>query len=467
MLGVYMKQLIGTKFLLNGIMERVLQVPETRDGNVAVTMGGLANNRTEISLVEFERTTGYCLKDLDPAPFRSNAEVIDDYLHRLREMDMTISKNPNATYLITSNIEFTTKSNSKMKASLNAIHREQGGYLVSVRKINQYAAQQTQTITGTNLEILLETAIDLLRTYISTKVQVTSKAIDPGDRERKFDESGIPHLFVNESIESYFKAQSKPAGVAINNKGRFQVFTSYENANGDRLFHYQTKDYASLKNAEKALEALGYSVDGKFLDVTTSEQLREFESDSRKFMRTETPHWRPGTSMAEFNVSHGVFVISEIYKEEDPDHGVVLCYSASYQNDANGKRIDRKNKINVVDGNPFSFSDKIHGFMREVNAGIEGGNLAYDQDIRTLDEIISHHKDRFNEHTKRFKTLNSNYNNLLESNSSPGQWQENYKNLMDQASQKIGFHKDALERLGKEVDKLERSHEFSKGEPSL
>lgn len=462
-----MKQLIGNKFLLNGTVERVLHAPDNREGNVIITMGGMVNHKAEISLHEFEKTTGFCLKNLEPVSTRKDADVIAQYMSDLRDMDMTIATNHPRAYVIKSNIEFTTKSNSKMRSELNAIMQADVGYLASVSKTNQYGARTSKIITGTNLEVVLETAVGILRDYISTKVQVTSKTIDNDESNRRVSEQGIAYLFENESIESYFNKQSRPAGVAINNKGRFQIFSSYEAANGERRFHYQTKDYATLKNAEKALEVIGYSVDGKCLDVKTDEQLREFESEARKCMRHDSPHWRPMASMAEFDMNHGRFEISEIYKEIDPQDGVVLKYNMLYQDDATGKRVEVKNNIIHIDTEPYAFSRKIQSFIKAVSQDIESGNLAYDEDMRTLDEVIAHHKDRFLEHTRRFKTLKTNYDNVIKSNSYSAEWQVNVKQRMDAATQSISFHKAALERLGKEVDKVEKSHGLSHNEPSL
>lgn len=398
-----MKEVKNNKFEFNGVIEKVLKSPISRTDFVTITIGGREEFSETIPLEHFEQHTNYYFNGLEPlATFNENDEI-EKFKSNLIKQDFNIDSDTDYS-ILSAEIKYATVNNSIMNCYV-ILKKNNDQYCISVGKNQSYMRKGEKTFSGKNLPLLIESASEQVKKYTSTKLQILSKKIKQDENTREQDKNGIKKLFDNETLSDYFKKQDMPAGVVINAKNRYQIFTSYLTASGIRSLHYVTKDYANLKNAEKALNSNGYTHEGKQLDCLNIDEItNNLESQlSQRYGGC----WSDDL-LSEFHTDAGLISISNIYKEDSNKFGVGYYTDIIYTDEKTGQYKTKNIPIEIFNGeyNSYQVFCKITELVSDMENKNKNGILDFDKDERTLKEKIDFHLERrksIGESLKHFK----------------------------------------------------------------
>jgi hypothetical protein len=412
------------RFKVNGTEERIIKMPESREDTVVITMGGRSEHATELSVESFEDITGHYIVGLEPEYEYDLNELLLAYKDLLREKDFTVEENDSKYSLAGGNIRFATANNVHVTV-LSYIAERGDNYTVTVVRDAGYQTKRRQEFTGpkASLPLLLSNAEKTIEAYTSTKVQILSKDITEEENVRKYDDNGFAILKPNESVNDYFNNQEMDAGVVINAAGKFQAFYSYkigEDINdiqltdpnfkhGDhafRTFHYETKDYKTIKGAEKFLKSKGYDLQGKSLDnVDVNEFAEAFRNyNSRSFHSDMTNSWDDNV-ISYFHMPNGHGTIQHLQKEVDEKFGVKLAMVIDYTDEKTGKSYQEKSYIeNTADSFDYGGATaKLTKFTKNVYENLyseSSPEIEFEEDLRTNAEKAQYHKERAMTHIR-------------------------------------------------------------------
>lgn len=406
------------RFDLNGIQEYILKKPESREGNVLMTMGGKREHATEVSLEDFEEMTGHYIVGLEPEYEYDLQELIQEYKELLVDNDFNLEENNSDYSLAGGNIRFATASNTHVTV-VSYIAERGDQYAVVVTRDAGYQTGRKKEFEGpkSSLPLLLSNAEKTIEAYVSTKVQVLSKEISEEENSRKFDENGFAILKVNESVEDYFKSQEMDAGVVINAAGKYQAFYSYKTnedkeslqfndekfKHGDhnfRCFHYDTKAYKTLKGAEKFLASKGYDLQGRNLDNVDVKQFAKAfrEYNSRSYHSDMVSSWSDDV-LSMFSLSKGYGTIEHLQKEETEKFGVKTALVFNYIDEKTGQQYQEKKYLSN-NGDDFDYGGGTFAmteFIKNIENNLYDDNcpdVTFLEDTRTNAEKAKFHKER-------------------------------------------------------------------------
>lgn len=429
---------IGSRFDLNGCTERLLSRPTDRKGKIEMTMGGKAEHSTVMSLIQFEDQTGYYIEGLEPVITYNYNSVISQFKKDLTARDMTLSKG-DEYYLVGGDMTFTTRNNVKSNVSI-FLSRTDKGYKVSAgRGANWHLTHKEEFEAGKeSLPFLLICGLAHVDKLSTTKLQVLSKlCLNNEDDREKID--GIPKLFENESIEKYFYRQEMPAGVVINQKNRFQVFTS--TLIGEKMsFHYVTKDYKTLKGAEKYLGGMGYNLIGKQLPVLN---IKELEENTRKYMRdTRFSTSYSDNSLTILSAAGGEIDISSVKLRENERLGSEYYVNAQYMSEKDGRTVSQEIIVDarVCGGQVGRLYTDIFNFTAAIRKAYTEQTLNFDNDNRNENELKKYHEGQIKnliknkEHTEK----------SIKEHAEDERYVSNRKEAIFEYDTKINQHENAL-----------------------
>lgn len=444
----------NNRFNLNGVEERVLERPNSRDGDITFTMGGMAKFATTMPLADFEEQTGFILKGLEPEQNCIPENEFASLLARLEDKDMTISKDGKYA-LFSANIKYTNASNSTMAASMYA-RKNDDGYLITVTKshsamTNSWDFQATEQ----TLPSVIKQAEEKIDSILKLKVQVLSLKAPKEDQIRQYSDDGFPILFKNESLDDYFKSQDMQAGIVINANSKYQYFHSYTAFNGPTL-SYDTKDYKTLKGCVKRLNQLGYDERGRQLDIFPTDETRlEFEESIRdaKVSRDFHPSWSDDI-LASYKTQGGSIVLSSIKKLEDPKFGFQYFIDATFTNERDGRQVKGQIEVDPREGgNAYQVGCRIYDWTNELAKAHKEDAVNYEADERTIDEKISFHQSMLKNYQEQFEWVVNNYKDNIYTNSAQKELAEQRKS---EFREHISHHKSSLQVLGQQVKEMEK-----------
>lgn len=423
---------IYDKFKVNGQEERILVMPRTRDDDVTITMGGKSEFATKISVEDFENNTGHFIVGLEPEYDYDLETALEEYKAMLVNQDFTLdepeeytpigSDIPKKLSIAGGHIHFSTAKN--VTVSIISYIAERGDdYVVKVRRDAGWGTKREKEFKGpkSSLPLLLTNAARTIDAYSSTKVQVLSKVLTEEENIRKYDSNGFSVLKANESVEDFFKDQEMNAGIVVNAAGKFQAFYSYRTEHdtdniqrtdpnfkhGDhklRSFHYNTKDYKTLKGAEKFLATNGYDKTGKSLDTLDVKEFAEAfrEYTRRSFFSDMVSSWSDD-EISNFSLPKGHGTIEHIQKENDEKFGFSYAMVFNYTDELTGKKY---REVSLIDNSAENYdfggaSQNISNFVSNVNENLyneENSKIEFENDPRTDAEKSKYHKEKFLEH---------------------------------------------------------------------
>lgn len=395
------------RFELNGVQEYIISKPKTRDEEIIVTMGGTSKYSTPISVKDFENSTGYCLKGLEPSYEFDFDTEIGNLKNFLIENDFSISEKSFPNEVLSANIEYVTSNNTHVVAGISLYQRDN----TIIARLSRDAGYQTPRskefeVPYDALPIAIENAKITALAYTSTKVQVLNKDIEKGDRE--FSKEGFPILYSNESTESYFKSEenNKPAGIVIDSTGKYSAFLSWDTSEGDRYFDSDSRSYKTLSGATKLLRNHGFDPQGRVLNVLDKEEFKSFihEADRRVgFIGS----W-DNSVIGYFSTPRGTGVVKELVSEWNDEFGTSYSFDIQYDDNLTGKTYSKNIPVNhnlSTAGNTaikefFSIHKELDSLYLD-NSGVE-----FDKDDRTNAQKVNYHVESVKQITKDIEDAN-------------------------------------------------------------
>ncbi|WP_425263207.1 hypothetical protein [Vibrio owensii] len=450
----------NNRFTLNGIEERVLLRPETRDGIVKFTMGGMSKYATELPLSDFEEQTGYIIQGLEPEVLCKPENELAAFMARLEDLDMTIQ--PKSNYVLCSaGIEYTTASNSRMSASVYARNTNQGYKITVTKSYSGGTNVWDYEATDKTLPSVIRQAEDKISSVLSQRVQVMSSE-NSANGDREYSDDGFPVLFKNETLNDYFKSQDMKAGIVINANGKYQYFHSFESVSGPSL-HHDTKDYKTLKGCAKKLASIGYDEHGRQLDIFPTDEARaEFEQYVRdsKLQRDFSPSWNDN-KLGEYKVHSGSVNLSSIQKVEDPKFGFQYFIEATFTNEFDGRQHSGQIAVNPQDGgNAYQVGCDVYEWTMDLTQASKSGSLQYDEDHRTLEEKVDFHMGMLKNNKQLLSWANERFTDSTYHNEAQRENGEKYK---AELQEKINHHDGKLKELGRQIKAFEQDNDLDHG----
>jgi len=441
-------------FTLNGVEERILKRPESRQDTIKFTFGGMAEHAVEMPLVDFEKETGLILKGLEPELSFHPDAVIESLKRKMHNREMVVEGKDKYS-LISGTIKYTNNKNTEFAATLYVAERSNDKYVVRVAKKGVGSHMNTWEFEANSktLPHAAEQAIEKLDSFLKLKVQVLSADNDTSEyEERHFSEEGLPILWRNESLSDYFKSQDKLAGVVINSNGKYQYFHSYEVHGGEQHLHYDTKDYKTLNGCKKKMQQLGFDIHGRQLDIFPTQEMRlEFEEQIRDSnMRNHfSPQWNDDV-LAEVNMDNVANVVfSGINKVDHPQFGYQYHTEVTVTSLSTGEKATHQLPIDAREGgNPYSVSCKMTNFLLETRQQILAGEFEFEEDHRTLGEKIDFHREQLSDVQRRLDFDNERRKTVVYHNEHQRKIAQDRN---DEFKAKVSLHKSALKELGNEM----------------
>jgi len=197
---------------INQCIEYVISKPIDRNGQVFITRDRSADRPIKLSIQEFEDQTGTYIVGLEPTYEYCLTNLIAEFAKDIETRDF--NRIPNHLYY--GEIKFSTDRNTIVEVSVHLMNVTEG-YTVSVRR-NAGGMNKIKRFVGPEgaLPLLLDNALRVIDEYITTKVQILSKAEDTTTPiDRQYSEEGFAILRTNESLNDYFKEgrNNKKAGI--------------------------------------------------------------------------------------------------------------------------------------------------------------------------------------------------------------------------------------------------------------
>ncbi len=424
-------------FTLNGVQERVICRPKTRDEPVTMTMNGSQKHATSMSLEDFESVTGHTFFDIAPESDQSESQIIEAARKHLADREAIALDAPHC--LIAAHIRFSNARAACFTVRVSIIRSASGLYLGMVTKASGSHGTRVATLRCNNLEILTQNALELFDGFISGRVQILSAVVDRGV-PRETDQVGVVKLFKNESVKEYFANQQMPAGVVINQKGRYQVFSSYVGSSGANHIDHDTKDYASLKNATKALREKGFDIKGRQLAVL---DCKDAEEEIRQVLGRFCPS-SSDTFTAQFESGQGSYSVSRVLMDEDEALGAFYRVELTYTHEASGETLRTNVPINPRgDGTSVHVTGyAICSIIASQQDQLTRGELIFDPDTRSLAQRQQHH-------LERIKALDKLLDHYKRTAAEPGHWQENARQTATSLGARIYEHTMKSMSIGK------------------
>ncbi|WP_137297594.1 hypothetical protein [Psychromonas sp. SP041] len=396
-----MEELKDRVVTINGIEELVLRKPKSRDDLVRITQGGMSEFATEITIEDFESYTNKYFKGLEP----HMTGDLDHHIERLnKEMtDLGFEVDLNTQYGIVSGVVKFSTNSSVFDVDFIVKESDEKGYLFAVRKSGGYGLISSLSSDSKHIQNVVDNIVKQAKKYTSAMVQNLtlgkSQMKNNTDRVREISDDGIPKLLPDETLSDYFKTQDMPAGAVINGKGRYQTFSSYVAVGNKLTLHYITKDYASKKNAEKALNKFGYDIDGKQLDSMDTAYVKEqlCTELSRKIGSSWSDDY-----IAECSMGDVFFQVSNIQSKEDPKFGVEYFVNINMVDIISGK--EKSETINIdarSGGNVYSIQANINDKINDLIRSYKAVEVEFDEDLRTDAEKIAYHHEQIAGHKKQ------------------------------------------------------------------
>ena len=385
---------------INGITETILSRPVDRNGLVRLTMHGLRENAVEIALDEFERLTGSCFDHLLPDCTFIKNELLVECKAELESLDLTLEK-PFGDVLIASGIKFSTEKNIHVSAELYVSEFE-NSYSVMVNRKTGLSNVRRKLFSGKKsaLPILLFNGLEELKRGLTTKVQVLQKG-GPGEvTEREFSNEGFAVLAQNESLDDFFHSQDMPAGIVINNAGKYQVFSSYLTFENKRCLDFDSRSYKTLAGAKKFLSGKGFDEKGRYLDQLNEEELYE---GARRRLWDYGSTWTK-EALLHFSLDQGFGVIYRMDKVNDENTGIQYIIKIEFTDDRTGNSIARNLLLNpqaALD----SLIKQVYKFVSDVRTAYESETPEFNGEWTILDpaDKSAFHKSRIEAHTTTLK----------------------------------------------------------------
>lgn len=448
---------------LNGVSESIIKMPESREDSIVITMGGRKEFATTLSVEEFENQTGHYIVGLEPEYEYDLNELISQYKEMLVENDFTLEDNDDSDYsLAGGHISFSTDKNVNVSV-ISYIAERENSFIVRVRRDAGWGTKRDKAFEGPkgSLPLLLSNAERTIEAFTSTKLQILSKELTEEENIRKYDENGFAVLKPNESIEDYFKSQEMNAGIAINAKGKFQAFYSYminsddhdiqrkdpDFKQGDHKFHnfhYNTKDYKTLKGAEKFLLQQGYDKEGRALDNVDKEKFAEAFRTYNRHTGFVDSHYED--EISNFKTPNGFGNIEHIAKDYDEKFGYRYTLSFNYTDEETGKKF--RHTVNLANsGEELDLgraTARMYDFIRDITKNVydKESNVEFMDDNRTAKEKADYHKERFLYHKTKLA--------WFEERAEKGETiYDSWKVKMDEHKNAMDHHKSSFQEFSK------------------
>ncbi|MDW1929075.1 hypothetical protein R7Q39_27195 [Vibrio sp. 947] len=411
-----MKKVVGGKFILNDVTEKVIEFPETRDGNIKITFGGHEDGFVEsIPLTSFEEQTGYYIQGLEPEMKVSPESLIKSFVNEALRNDFYEPQyDPKSGIVAAGVCKFANHRDVNMEAwfaihdnSSRPLYDHEGVYTIHVSK-----SDGSKTINDkihvkhvVELDDALNQAMEKLKSYVVNKVQILNPGMFQKDADREYSEDGYPKLKAGETLSDYFKQLEAPGGIVINSKGKYQAFHSYDSMNKNtvsgRTLSYETKDYKTLKGAVKYLASHHFDENGLVTDFIDAELEESFKEEIMRFggLSTSSDCWGDGML-------------------RDYDCGKIFIHPAEsrfvdnfgYKADIKFVFTDEKTGKTYTETCPISdrWRDNGGGFARHFTplylgreSALRSGEITFDDDNRTVAEKMEYHVERVKFHEER------------------------------------------------------------------
>lgn len=442
-----MKIIRDGHFKLNGRDERVLTSPANREGYVEFTMGGMAEHAVSVSLSHFEELTGFYIKGLEPITAFNDSDELIRLKIAVKNRDLQLIYISSVD--LYAKIDFATATNSHMSSAISLTSKDDI-YQLKVGKKSGYQSLGQKVYEGKGLPLLINEALEQLDKYISTKVQILSSGDAREEASRVINPEGFKCLFKNEAISEYFDKQDMPAGIVINEKGRYQTFISFIASDGNMRMSCETKDYANAKNAGKNLASYGYDYLGRQLDILDKDKL---EGALRESMQNEfNPSWSDSKTASFITNNRGWYEISRIKTREDDKYGTQYYFDWQFTFDDNGKELSYEIEVDARDGgNAHNIFGKLYYFVKEISNGVLNNSLEFDIDYRTLDEKATFHRSRIDEYRKQ----RSYKEKVLIDPTSNQHWISSAKKEIMAIDLRINHHLEMAKEIGREMKSVE------------
>jgi len=378
---------------INQCIEYVISKPIDRNGQVFITRDRSADRPIKLSIQEFEDQTGTYIVGLEPTYEYCLTNLIAEFAKDIETRDF--NRIPNHLYY--GEIKFSTDRNTIVEVSVHLMNVTEG-YTVSVRR-NAGGMNKIKRFVGPEgaLPLLLDNALRVIDEYITTKVQILSKAEDTTTPiDRQYSEEGFAILRTNESLNDYFKEgrNNKKAGIVINLSGKYQIFRSYRNdLTQEDTLHHESRSYKTLRGAQKAINAHGFDVSGRQLDILDSVQ---FAEDFRNYNRHTgmTNSWDSSVTSS-FQLDNGFGELGLLDKSHDEQLGYRYSLKANYIDEKSGKTITQVFSIDPRDNSCLgSATRQLYDFIATIKKAYAEDASVFDIDSRTEMEILHFHQER-------------------------------------------------------------------------
>lgn len=437
-----------SRFKLNNQEEYLMAIPEDRDGVVRMSMGGKQEHATTLLLEDFEKVTGHYIVGLEPEFDYDLDFVLSQYKALMEKNDLTVNQDSKYN-LMQGNVKFTTAKN--LEVHCHSYLQDLGDkYKVVVGRDAGYQQNRKKEFIGpkSSLPLLLQNGIRTLEEYSTTKVQILSKEIDDTEKVREYDEHGFAKLFPNESVKDFFKSQDMPAGIVINNAGKFQPFVSNQYPGYEERSFNETNSYKTIKGAEKFLDQYGFDKQGRFKDSINLEQFTESFHEYKRHHLHSIGSWHDGI-LGNISLNEGHGEISLLQKEQDEKTGTHYYVNMHYIDEKTGQTIDHKAYLRLPESSPaYQVGNEYNAFTVALNKGYKEGTLVFNEDTRGIQDKIDYHKERFFNFRESLLTSEKR---ISESNDGPG-LRTAWKDYMDLKTSFRDHHQEQYLELSKQMD---------------
>lgn len=384
-----------SRFKLNKQEEYLMAIPEDRDGDIKMTMGGKREHTTTLPLEEFEKLTGHYIVGLEPEFDYDLDFVLAQYKAMMEKNDLAVDETSKYS-LMQGSVTFTTNTNTEVicQSYLQEIGDK---YKVVISRDAGWRTKESKEFTGpkSSLPLLLENAIKTIEKFSTTKVQVTSKELSEEEKVRQYDEHGFPKLLGNESVKDYFESQNMPAGIVINNEGKFQPFVSNQYPGYEKRDFHETNSYKTLRGAEKFLDQYDFDKLGRYKDTITQEAFSESFHEYKRHQLHSISSWSDKT-LGNIELEHGHGEISLLQKEQSEETGTHYYVNMNFIDEKTGQSIDNKFYLRLPEKHPaYQVGNAYNDFSSDISQGYKNGTIEFNEDTRTKEEKLEYHKERF------------------------------------------------------------------------